>query len=37
MFQEQGSPRGNDPWGEAMLAPDEVAAMVQEAGGAGIA
>src|SRR6516165_3993494 len=29
MLQEQGSPRGNDPWGEAMLAPDEVAAMVR--------
>jgi DNA-binding NarL/FixJ family response regulator len=25
----QGSPRGLDPWGEVMLAPDEVAAMVQ--------
>jgi len=29
MLQEQGSPRGNDPWGETMLAPDEVAAMVR--------
>ena len=29
MFQERGSPRGNDAWGEAMLAPDEVAAMVR--------
>ena len=29
LSQEQGSPRGNDPWGEAMLAPDEVAAMVR--------
>ena len=25
----QSSPRGLDPWGERMLAPDEVAAMVQ--------
>jgi transposase len=24
----QGSPRGFEPWGERMLAPDEVAAMV---------
>ena len=29
MLQGQGSPRGNDPRGEAMLAPDEVAAMVR--------
>jgi len=29
MLQRQGSPRGNDPRGEAMLAPDEVAAMVR--------
>src|SRR5574340_934859 len=29
MLQGQGSPRGNDPRGETMLAPDEVAAMVR--------
>ena len=29
MLLEQGSPRGSGPWGEAMLAPEEVAAMVQ--------
>ena len=29
MLQGQGSPRGMDPWGERMLAPDEVAAMVR--------
>ena len=28
MVLGQGSPRGLDPWGERMLAPDEVAAMV---------
>ena len=28
MLLGQGSPRGSDPWGETMLAPDEVAAMV---------
>jgi DNA-binding NarL/FixJ family response regulator len=28
-LQEQGFPRGNDLRGEAMLAPDEVAAMVR--------
>src|SRR5262249_46504574 len=28
-LQRQSSPRGNDPRGEAMLAPDEVAAMVR--------
>jgi hypothetical protein len=26
---EQSSPRGLDPWGERMLAPDEVAAVVR--------
>lgn len=25
----RGSPRGLDPWGEKMLAPDEVASMVR--------
>jgi transposase len=29
MLLGQSSPRGLDPWGERMLAPDEVAAMVQ--------
>jgi len=29
MLQEPSSPRGLDPWGERMLAPEEVAAMVQ--------
>ena len=29
MLLGQGSPRGSDPWGEVMLAPEEVAAMVQ--------
>jgi transposase len=29
MLLGQGSPQGMDPWGERMLAPDEVAAMVQ--------
>ena len=29
MLQEQGSPWGNDPRGEAMQAPDEVAAIVR--------
>src|SRR5215472_14108939 len=29
MVLGRGSPRGLDPWGERMLAPDEVAAMVQ--------
>ena len=29
MMLGQGSPRESDPWGEVMLAPDEVAAMVQ--------
>ena len=29
MLQERGSPRENDAWGEVMLAPDEVAAMVR--------
>src|SRR5215470_20154171 len=29
MVLGQSSPRGLDPWGERMLAPDEVAAMVQ--------
>ena len=29
MLLGQGSPRGSDPWGEVMLTPDEVAAMVQ--------
>jgi len=28
MLLGQSSPRGLDPWGERMLAPDEVAAMV---------
>jgi len=28
MLLGQGSPRGSDPWGETMLAPDEVAALV---------
>ena len=29
MLLGQGSPRGSDAWGETMLAPEEVAAMVQ--------
>jgi hypothetical protein len=29
MLLGQGSPRGSHPWGATMLAPDEVAAMVQ--------
>ena len=29
MLVGQSSPRGLDPWGERMLTPDEVAAMVQ--------
>src|SRR5690242_4558902 len=29
MLQGRGSPRGNDPRGETMLAPDEVAAMAR--------
>jgi transposase len=29
VLRREGSPRGSDPWGETMLAPDEVAAMVQ--------
>ncbi|HYZ41105.1 MAG TPA: IS21 family transposase [Stellaceae bacterium] len=29
MLLGQGSPRGSDPWGEVMLAPEEVTAMVR--------